>query len=110
VYIHDSPISVPMFSDRERSFSHGCIHVQDPARLAAWLLRNTPGWNLDKVQQAMHSGRNNVRVNLRSPVPVLIVYQTAVARENGEMQFFPDLYGHDADLIGELARSRRLHR
>jgi murein L,D-transpeptidase YcbB/YkuD len=110
VYIHDSPISVPMFSDRERSFSHGCIHVQDPARLAAWLLRNTPGWNLDKVQQAMHSGRNNVRVNLGSPVPVLIVYQTAVARENGEMQFFPDLYGHDADLIGELARSRRLHR
>jgi L,D-transpeptidase YcbB len=104
VYIHDTPVSVHMFSDTERMFSHGCIHVQEPAKLAAWLLRNTPGWDLERVQHAMHKGRDNVRVNLASPVPVLIVYDTAVVEENGEVHFFQDIYGHDAELKEELAK------
>jgi murein L,D-transpeptidase YcbB/YkuD len=105
VYIHDTPVSVHMFSDTERMFSHGCIHVQEPAKLAAWLLRNTPGWNLERVQNAMHKGKDNVHVNLASPVPVLIVYVTAVVEENGEVHFFQDIYGHDAELKEELTRS-----
>jgi L,D-transpeptidase YcbB len=105
VYIHDTPISVHMFSDTERMFSHGCIHVQEPAKLAAWLLRNTPGWDLERVQYAMHKGKDNVRVNLAFPVPVLIVYDTAVVEENGEIHFFQDIYGHDAELKEELRKS-----
>jgi L,D-transpeptidase YcbB len=105
VYIHDTPVSVHMFSDTERMFSHGCIHVQEPAKLAAWLLRNTPGWDLERVQQAMHKGKDNVRVNLAFPVPVLIVYDTAVVEENGEIHFFQDIYGHDAELKGQLRKS-----
>ncbi len=105
VYIHDTPVSVHMFSDTERTFSHGCIHVQEPAKLAAWLLRNTPGWDLERVEYAMHKGGNNVRVNLASPVPVLIVYDTAVAEENGEIHFFQDIYGRDAVLKKELAKA-----
>jgi L,D-transpeptidase YcbB len=104
VYIHDTPVSIHMFSDTERMFSHGCIHVQEPAKLAAWLLRDTPGWDLEGVQTAMHKGKDNVRVNLASPVPVLIVYDTAVVEENGEIQFFQDIYGHDAELKAELAK------
>lgn len=104
VYIHDTPESLDMFSEEERAFSHGCIHAQEPAQLAAWLLRNTPGWDLERVEHAMHEGRDNVRVNLASPIPVLIVYLTAVVEQNGEIRFFHDIYRHDATLEKELAK------
>jgi murein L,D-transpeptidase YcbB/YkuD len=104
VYIHDTPESEEKFFKKERAISHGCIHAQEPAALAAWVLRNTPGWNLERVEQAMHEGRDNVRVNLASPIPVLIVYQTAVVEENGDIHFFHDIYGHDATLEEELAK------
>jgi L,D-transpeptidase YcbB len=110
VYMHDTPQYVHMFSDTERTFSHGCIHVQEPAKLAAWLLRNTPGWNLERVQNAMHNGKDNLRVNLAAPIPVLMVYDTAVAREDGEVLFFEDIYGHDAELKQELAKRYRRDR
>ena len=105
VYIHDTPVSVHMFSDSERMFSHGCIHVQEPAKLAAWLLRKTPGWDMERVQNAMHKGKDDVRVNLAFPIPVLIVYDTAVVEENGEIYFFQDIYGHDAELKEELRKA-----
>ena len=79
--------------------------MQEPAKLAAWLLRNTPGWDLARVEYAMHKGENNVRVNLASPVAVLIVYDTAVVEENREIHFFQDTYGHDAGLKKELAKA-----
>jgi murein L,D-transpeptidase YcbB/YkuD len=104
VYIHDTPESENKFSGKERAISHGCIHAQEPAELAAWVLRNNPGWNLERVEKAMHDGPNNVQVNLASPIPVLIAYQTAVVEENGEIHFFHDIYGHDATLEEELAK------
>jgi L,D-transpeptidase YcbB len=103
VYIHDTPISIHMFSDKERTYSHGCIHAQEPNELAAWLLRDVPGWDLEKVNYAMHKGPNNVKVNLPSPVPVFIVYDTVGVTEDGQVQFFPDIYGHDGVLEEELA-------
>ncbi len=104
VYLHDTPRSVDMFSRQERAFSHGCIHVQEPAKLAAWLLRHTAGWDLARVEQAMEGGRDNFTVNLAKPVPLLIFYATALVRPNGEIYFFRDIYGHDADLEAALAK------
>ena len=105
VYIHDTPESMDMFGEKtKRSISHGCIHAQEPAKLAAWLLRDTPGWDLERVENAMHKGRDNQRVNLAAPIPVLIVYVTAVVEENGDIHFFKDIYGHDATLKEELAK------
>jgi murein L,D-transpeptidase YcbB/YkuD len=52
----------------------------------------------------MHEGRDNFRVNLAAPIPVLIVYVTAVVEENGDIHFFDDVYGHDATLKEELAK------
>jgi murein L,D-transpeptidase YcbB/YkuD len=111
VYIHDTPASLDLFSEAaegeegevKRVASHGCIHVQEPARLAAWLLRKTPGWNLDRVERAMHEGGDNVRVNLAPTIPVLIFYLTVVVEENGEVHFFHDVYDHDRTLKLELA-------
>jgi murein L,D-transpeptidase YcbB/YkuD len=37
-------------------------------------------------------------VYLSQPIPVLVVYGTAMALESGEVLFFDDLYGHDAKL------------
>src|SRR5258707_5867491 len=81
-----------------RDFSHGCIRVEKPAELAAWVLRNNSDWTLEKVQQSMQSGKDDVTVSLVKRVPVFIVYGTALAYENGEVHFTDDIYGHDAKL------------
>ena len=52
----------------------------------------------------MHEGRDNVTVNLTTPVPILIVYGTALVEENGDVQFYRDIYGHDASLETALAK------
>ena len=104
VYLHDTPESVDMFSKEERAFSHGCIHVQEPAMLAEWLLRHSPGWDLAHVEHAMREGKNNLTVNLEKPVPLLIFYATALVRPNGEIHFYRDIYGHDAELEKALAK------
>jgi L,D-transpeptidase YcbB len=103
VYLHSTP-SQDLFSRSRRDFSHGCIRVEKPAELAAWALRNNPGWTLEKVRQGMQSGKDNVTVNLLKRVPVFIVYGTALAYENGEVHFSDDIYGHDASLAAALAK------
>ena len=103
VYLHSTP-SQELFSRSRRDFSHGCIRVEKPAELAAWALRNNPGWTLERVQQEMQNGKDNVTVNLVKRVPVFIVYGTALAYENGEVHFSDDIYGHDAKLAAALAK------
>jgi murein L,D-transpeptidase YcbB/YkuD len=103
VYLHSTP-SQDLFSRSRRDFSHGCIRVEKPAELTAWALRNNQGWDLERVQQGMQSGKDNVTVNLVRPVPVFIVYGTALTYENGEVHFSDDIYGHDARLAKALAK------
>jgi murein L,D-transpeptidase YcbB/YkuD len=52
----------------------------------------------------MQEGQDNVQVNLAKPIPVLILYGTAVAEEDGSVHFFDDLYGHDAELLALLGK------
>lgn len=103
VYLHDVPEREFRFVLGERIASHGCIHVEKPAELAAWMLRGQPGWTLPRVLQAMHDGQNSRRVDLAHPLPVRIVYATATAAEDGEICFYPDIYGYDAELSQALA-------
>ena len=103
VYLHSTPSS-GLFSRSRRDFSHGCIRVEKPAELAAWALRNNPGWTLERVQQGMQNGKDDVTVNLAKRVPVFIVYGTALAYENGEVHFSDDIYGHDGKLAAALAK------
>jgi len=103
VYLHSTP-SPDLFSRSRRDFSHGCIRVEKPAELAAWVLRNNPDWTLERVQQGMQSGKDDVTVNLAKRVPVFIVYGTALAYENGDIHFTDDIYGHDAKLAAALAK------
>jgi L,D-transpeptidase YcbB len=103
VYLHSTP-SQNLFSRSRRDFSHGCIRVEQPAELAAWVLRNNPGWTVEKVQEGMQSGKDNVTVSLVKPVPVFIVYGTALAYENGDVHFSDDIYGFDVKLAAVLAK------
>ncbi|HWC64437.1 MAG TPA: L,D-transpeptidase family protein [Thermoanaerobaculia bacterium] len=103
VYLHDTPAQ-QLFARSRRDFSHGCIRVEKAAELAAWALRNNPGWTLERLRREMTDGKDDVTVNLATPVPVAIVYTTAFAEENGEVHFFDDIYRHDAELAAQLAR------
>jgi murein L,D-transpeptidase YcbB/YkuD len=102
VYLHSTP-EQELFSRSRRDFSHGCIRVEKPADLAAWVLRDRPEWTIDKIQAAMKTGADNVQVNLKKPIPVLILYSTAVVDPDGEVRFFGDIYGYDKSLDKVIA-------
>jgi len=104
IYLHDVPSRDINFLVPDRLVSHGCVHIEKPAELAAWVLKDQPGWNREQVRAAMESSRREHTVKVAKPVPVLIVYATAVARENGEVNFFRDIYGYDAAFKASLAR------
>jgi murein L,D-transpeptidase YcbB/YkuD len=102
VYLHDTP-KTELFSQSRRDFSYGCIRVQDPPALAAWVLQSKPEWTSERIQAAMN-GEKSVQVNLSSPIPVLILYGTARVDEEGRVDFYDDIYGHDAKLAQALAK------
>jgi len=97
VYLHgtDAP---QLFTQDVRDVSHGCIRVEQPAELLAWVLRNNPGWDLERVKAAMNDDKNNVQVSLTQRIPVLIVYGTVAVNEENQIRFFDDIYGYDAAL------------
>jgi len=102
VYLHGTDVP-QLFSQDVRDFSHGCIRVDEPAELVAWVLRNNPGWDLDRVKATMNGDKENLQVNLVTRIPVLIVYGTAAVNEENQIRFFDDIYGYDAALEKALA-------
>ena len=109
VYLHSTP-SQQLFAQTRRDFSHGCIRVEKPEELAAWALQGNPDWDLARVRAAMQTGKDNVQVNLAKPIPVLILYGTAVTYDDGSVHFYDDIYGHDAQLRKALAKGYPYHR
>ena len=103
VYLHSTPVP-QLFSQTRRDFSHGCIRVEKPAELAAWVLRDKADWSLPRAQDAMKRGADNVQVNLTKPIPVLILYGTSFVDPDGEVRFFDDIYGYDDELRKVLAK------
>ena len=108
IYLHSTP-APELFNQSRRDFSHGCIRVEKPAELAAWLLKDQPKWTLEKIKAAMLSGPDNQQVNLSTPVPIVIVYLTAIVEENGEVYFYDDIYGLDGTLNDALDKGETNH-
>jgi murein L,D-transpeptidase YcbB/YkuD len=102
VYMHDTP-ATEFFAKSRRDFSHGCIRLERPADLAAWVLRDNPGWTPERIHAAMN-GTTTQQVNLAHPIPVLILYATVIVLEDGVVHFYDDIYGHDAALDKALAQ------
>jgi murein L,D-transpeptidase YcbB/YkuD len=107
VYLHGTPAQ-RLFAQSRRDFSHGCIRLSDPAALAVHVLRSTDGghWTAEAVNEAMN-GAPNQRVRVAQPIPVMVLYGTALAKEDGHILFFDDVYGHDRRLEQLLARRVR---
>jgi len=102
VYMHDTP-ATELFSRSRRDFSHGCVRLEKPAELASWVLHDNPGWTPERIHEAMN-GTTTQQVKLAHPIPVLIVYATVVVLEDGQVHFYDDIYGHDAELEKALAK------
>jgi murein L,D-transpeptidase YcbB/YkuD len=103
IYLHHTP-TPRLFSRDRRDFSHGCIRVEAPVELAKFVLRNDPDWPEERIVEAMAKGESST-LRLREPVRVLIAYSTVIARGDGRLFFFADLYGHDR-LLDDALRQR----
>lgn len=103
VYMHDTNAR-SLFAAKDRYFSHGCIRVRDPEKLANVILGDDKGWDAKKVNAEMYNwDLSNNKVELTHPIPVHNVYFTLVPGENGELVELDDVYGHDERVIQALS-------
>ncbi|MEY3808622.1 MAG: hypothetical protein RI893_1598, partial [Pseudomonadota bacterium] len=102
VYLHDTP-SNALFSKSRRDFSHGCVRVQNPEKLAEFALKNQDNWTPETIKIAMNTPKTQ-RVLLKKPIPVLFFYTTAFFDQNDDLEFYLDIYGHDTVLLGALSK------
>jgi murein L,D-transpeptidase YcbB/YkuD len=100
IYMHDTP-QRELFDKTVRTFSHGCVRVQNPGRFAEVLLEEDKGWSASRVRDMMERG-GNVEVTLTKQIPVHVGYFTAVASEDGQVRSLPDVYGHDRRVAAAL--------
>ena len=100
VYIHDTP-SRSLFARNIRSFSSGCVRIDNALDLARYLLKDDPSWTPERLQEAIDKGQKRTIV-LKNPVPVHILYLTAWADDNGTVYFGKDIYDRDRQLIAAL--------
>ena len=100
IYLHDTP-SKSLFGESSRAFSHGCIRVGEPAKLAAFLLKNDTTWTDEKISLAMNSGVEK-QVTLKQKVPVFIAYFTAFTDRSNKLNFRKDIYNRDEQLASMI--------
>ena len=91
VYLHDTP-SRALFANERRAFSHGCVRVDQPFKLAEVLLGRENGWSEERVRGMVGGGERTVY--LPKPLPIHIMYFTATADESGNIQLKEDIYGY----------------
>lgn len=102
VYMHDTPAK-GIFGDDFRFVSSGCVRLQNVRDYVAFLLADTPGWDRQKIQAAIDSGKR-IDAPLSTPVPVYWTYITAWAAPDGVVQFRSDIYNRDGlGLGGQIA-------
>ena len=102
VYQHDTP-DKHLFAHEKRAYSHGCMRVQNPEKYAEVLLgisNPKDGYTADRITKMYGGGEINI--NLNSPIPVHITYQTAFVDDAGKLQIREDVYGRDAALLAIL--------
>jgi murein L,D-transpeptidase YcbB/YkuD len=100
IYMHDTP-QRELLERPVRMFSHGCMRVQNPGRLAEILLAEDKGWPAERVRGLLAEGYNN-EVQLAKEIPVHVTYFTAVVDEGGRVSHFGDNYGYDSRMAAAL--------
>ncbi|MGE5147845.1 MAG: L,D-transpeptidase family protein [Candidatus Eiseniibacteriota bacterium] len=108
IYLHDTPAK-SLFDRASRGFSHGCIRVQNPTKLAEVIfhdIEQDPKWTPEAIQAAIDTSQNQI-VRLAKHIPVQIAYITAFANKDGTVHFRRDVYGRDARLMALLKTGRQ---
>ncbi|MDB5205038.1 MAG: hypothetical protein JWR72_113 [Flavisolibacter sp.] len=100
IYFHDTPAK-SLFGEEARAFSHGCMRLAEPVKLATWLLRDQPEWTPEKMTAAMAAPVEKW-VTLSQQVPVYITYFTAWVDSEGLLNFRKDIYSHDKQVARGL--------
>jgi L,D-transpeptidase YcbB len=103
IYLHDTPAK-SLFERESRAFSHGCIRLNDPFDFAYALLARQVR-NPEEYFQARLATRKENVVALEQPVPVHLVYRTAISNPKGGMSYRRDVYGRDAQIFAALQRA-----
>jgi murein L,D-transpeptidase YcbB/YkuD len=98
VYMHDTP-ERNLFGGSIRAFSHGCMRVQNPIKLAEILLAHDKGWSAEQVQEYVRRGGE---IKLTTPIPVHITYFTADVDDAGKLHYRPDIYALDSRVASKL--------
>ncbi len=100
IYLHDTP-SKELFDRNKRDFSHGCIRVKNPKKLALYLLRNDNIWNEENVDKVLKTNIST-EIAIKPTIPVYITYFTAWVDINGNLNFRNDIYNLDDELAKEI--------
>jgi murein L,D-transpeptidase YcbB/YkuD len=106
IYLHDTPAK-KLFARAQRGFSHGCIRVEQVMALASLLLTGDTNEAVEDLKEKIEDGAT-YRLPAKHPLPVYVVYWTAITDADGMVVFRPDTYGRDARLVGAIASRTRL--
>ncbi|HEY8401071.1 MAG TPA: L,D-transpeptidase family protein [Cytophagaceae bacterium] len=96
VYLHDTNTQY-LFERSERGFSHGCVRLSEPMKLAEYVLQRDSLWNEKEIKNLLDKGEEKY-LKLKTPLPVYLVYFTTWQDQNGTLHFREDIYGHDKNL------------
>jgi murein L,D-transpeptidase YcbB/YkuD len=103
VYLHDTP-NRELFAKTARNFSSGCIRLEHPVQLAAYVLRDQDGWDRRRIEDVLEAGRETTVV-LKRRLPVHLLYWTVFIDAEGNLCFREDIYGRDRRLVDALNQS-----
>ena len=97
IFMHDTA-QKPFFENEIRAFSHGCIRLHDPLEVAYFVLERSAGMTKEQVDALLDAGAQK-EINLKTPIPIFVEYNSVGVDEKGRMQFFSDAYGYDKDFF-----------
>ena len=100
VFLHDTP-SKALFDRTERTFSSGCIRVENPFVFAELLLNNPSKWNSDSIQKLLDNEKPQ-NVFLDEPLTVMLLYGTVGLSDMRLVRFYSDIYQRDARVLDSL--------
>jgi murein L,D-transpeptidase YcbB/YkuD len=102
VYMHDTT-SKHLFRSSSRTFSHGCIRVRNPRKLAQVIFEDVQGWDVNRIPKLLdRNAKENNEIYLDEPIAVHNVYFTLVPDGRGGFYRLTDVYGHDKRIIEAL--------
>lgn len=93
VYLHDTPAK-ELFNKDKRDFSSGCIRLEKPFALVAYLTKDDERMDSNKVRTTLET-RHTTYFSVQDPIPIYITYITAWVDEKGVVHFMDDVYGKD---------------